>query len=216
MSRSLQDSVPPVDLSESIGLIGRAQRGDQEAVAALLVRYEERLRRIVRIRMGARLRATMDSVDIVQDVFVAAANQLSQAEFKHSGAVLNWLACIAQRRLLDEKRRMHAIKRDIGRNRALDFELDGSSIGWAPADPGDSPSQVAARSELGELIDSTLCELDEPHREVILLRHYCGGAWPEVASELGRSVGATQELHRRARMRLREKLAPKLGDWSPE
>ena len=56
-----------------------------------------------------------------------------------------------------------------------------------------------------------MTELSSDHREVILLRDYCGGAWDYVAEEMGRdNVHATQELHRRAWIKLRGLVRPKL------
>ena len=59
-----------------------------------------------------------------------------------------------------------------------------------------------------------MTDLSDDHREVILLRLYLGGEWDFVAQEMGRAdnVHATQELYRRARKKLEEKLGPKLGE----
>jgi len=49
------------DLQPSMLLLRRAQAGDRDALNDLIVRYYDRVFRIVRIRMGKRLRRTMES-----------------------------------------------------------------------------------------------------------------------------------------------------------
>jgi hypothetical protein len=57
-----------------------------------------------------------------------------------------------------------------------------------------------------------VAELDPVHRDVILLRDYSLLDWPEVREQLDRpTVAATQELYRRAQLRLGELLRQRLG-----
>ena len=72
-----------------------------------------------------------------------------------------------------------------------------------PEADGPTPSQDASREELERIYDACVEELEPEHREAILLRDYEGGSWEYVCERMGRpNVHATQELHRRARIRL--------------
>ena len=65
------DALP--DPRRSLDLLEQAQGGDRQALEDLLSRYQERIRRIVRIQLGSSaLRRHHDSMDIVQSTFRAA------------------------------------------------------------------------------------------------------------------------------------------------
>lgn len=210
----LSSSVAPLDISESVDLAQQAHRGDSMALDQLLQRYQERLRRIVRIRLGALLRANFESMDIVQEAMIVAARKIESTDLRSSGAILNWLSRIAERKIHDAHDYHTAQRRDRRREAPLNVVISGESVGWEPQDRGSAPSAAAERGEVADIIDEALTELSEDHREVILLRHYCGADWDETAQALGRSVSASQELHRRAWERLKKKTRPRLQGWN--
>src|SRR6516162_10233145 len=83
--------------------IGRWNDGDAEAVQRVLVAYEPYLRIAVRRRLGRRLRTKLDSVDVVQSVFVSVLDGFRDAHWRFAGRsqVLAFLRRIAWRRLAD-------------------------------------------------------------------------------------------------------------------
>lgn len=208
---------PPVDpeLAESIELVGRAQAGEAEALNRLFARYQERLHRIARIRMGAKLREVMDSMDLVQQANVVALKKIASFELREHAGIVHWLEKILQNQMRDARRGMHAGKRD----RDLLVELaelapaGADSLCPDPPAAGPTPSQDAAQAETERLYDACVEELEPEHREVILARDYEGGSWEYVCELLGRpNVHATQELHRRARIRLARIFARRSGE----
>ena len=64
----------------SVFLVRQAQDGDLEALGRLFERYYDRVRKIVRARLGRNLRAAVDSVDVMQDTFVAAVQAFDRFE----------------------------------------------------------------------------------------------------------------------------------------
>ncbi len=56
-------------------LIDRAREGDKNAFHELVERYEERLRRLVRSRLGSGLEGKIDVADVVQDAFLRALHR---------------------------------------------------------------------------------------------------------------------------------------------
>ena len=218
LQTSFAEDLP--DPTQSVDLLAQAQNGDQQALSALLDRYQARLHRIVRVRLGARLRTRVESMDIVQDAYAVAMRKIGDLEVRGPGSILNWLARIAEHKIHDANDYFGAEKRDLGREKALD--ASGSASGAFGlrdrfAASADAPDEEASRSELREIIDDALTELSDVHREVILLRDYCGGDWDYVARTLGRgNTHAAQELHRRAWIKLRRAVRPRLGDRSPD
>src|SRR5215510_4046005 len=64
------------DLGASVNLVRRAQDGDREALQELVLRYQDRVRRLVRIRMGPTFDGVLDSLDLSQDTWLAALRGL--------------------------------------------------------------------------------------------------------------------------------------------
>jgi RNA polymerase sigma-70 factor, ECF subfamily len=214
----------PPALAGSVELVRRGQQGDRAALGELFARYQDRVRRIVSIRMGSQFRGLLDSLDLTQDTWMAAMRGLPGFEPRDHGSIIRWLARIAENQVLDAADRVHAARRDRRRERAAD-ELGaasgdagvgaGAGAGAAaifPAASCPSPSEAATQRELREVYDACVAELPDPFREVVLLKDYSLLDWPEVREQLGRpSVHATQELYRRAQLRLGELLRRRMN-----
>ena len=211
MTEELEPAVPhdaPPELGESVDLVRRAQDGDRDALAALVLRYQDRVRRLVRIRMGPQLGGVLDSLDLAQDTWLAALRGLQGFRPRDHSSIIAWLARIAENQVLDAADRQNTAKRD----RRREVPLSGNHSAAGPA-PGASPSEEASRRELKTIYDACVAELPSEWRDVVLLREYSLAEWPEICAQLGRpSEHATRQLYRRAQLRLgtllKERLKP--------
>jgi DNA-directed RNA polymerase specialized sigma24 family protein len=80
----------------SLALLAQAQQGDRRALEDLVRRYQDRLRRIVRIQLGGSLlRREYDSMDIVQNAFQAALPKIGDLRVRTAAGILQWLSIIA-------------------------------------------------------------------------------------------------------------------------
>jgi RNA polymerase sigma-70 factor (ECF subfamily) len=208
----LLDSVPgPVasDPEETRTLLARARGGDRTAANEVFARYEERIRRIVRVRLGPGLRRFADSGDLVQETCRAAVAGLDRLPPGRELDFVDWLSRIATNRIRDLADRVHAEKRERGREEPL---ASASGAGPVLVDRGSSPSEQAFRAEVRELMDELVASLPEEYREVILMRDYQGAEWAAVARALGSpTLHAAQQLHQRAWIRVRALAAPRLA-----
>ncbi|MCC7169544.1 MAG: sigma-70 family RNA polymerase sigma factor [Planctomycetes bacterium] len=210
LSRSLAPEDLP-DPQRSLELLARAQGGDRQALEDLLARYQDRLRRIVRIQLGAKLRRHCDSMDIVQNTFKAALPKIGDLQPRSAASLLQWLAMIATNQLRDVHDHWTTKKRDAQREVRLDADPNEGELGLDPADPNASPAEHASMREIRELLDDEVAALPDDQRRVVLLRDYCGEEWDHIAAELGReNPHAARQLHQRAWIRLRQALKPKL------
>lgn len=214
------DPTPPKDPSQaalsftelptpavSLALLARAQAGDREALHDLLSRYQDRLHRIVRIQLGSTRSLRMhDSLDVVQNTFLAALPRISELRPRSSSSLLRWLAMIALNQVRDAHDHQHALKRDVRREVANDASTCGTGRLAATPASGPSPQEEAELAELRELLDDEVARLPEDQRRVVVLRDYCGEAWEHIAVELNRDEGAARQLHQRAWIRLRGEL----------
>ena len=202
------DNLPPEGVS--LALLARAKGGDDTALVELLTRYQERLRRIVRIQLGSsRLRMLHDSMDVVQDTFLAALPKIRDLEPRSAAGLLQWLSLIATNRIRDAHDHQHAAKRDVRRTVPLETPSTSGQFRGEAA-PDRDPSHAAELAEIRDLLDDAVAQLPEDQRRVVMLRDYCGEAWERIAAELHREPGATRQLHQRAWIRLRGALRPVL------
>jgi RNA polymerase sigma-70 factor (ECF subfamily) len=78
-------------------------------------------------------------------------------------------------------------------------------------DSGPNPEQAATNQELASALNRAIAALDPSQREVLVLRDIEGLSAPEVARVLGTSVDAVKSRLHRARVFVRQRLAPALG-----
>src|SRR5215208_1023730 len=128
-------------------LVRRVRAGDPAAAADLVRRYEPAIRRVVRVRLGGRVGALFDSMDVCQSVlgsfFLRAA--AGQYAIDSPTDLIKLLTVMARNKLAFQVRRARAKKRDAGRDVPADLAAE-------QAGPAASPSrQLVARELLGEL-----------------------------------------------------------------
>lgn len=198
---------PIPDLNESLILVRQAQAGDSDALNRLFERYYDRIYRIARIRMGAKLRTVLDSYDIVQETCAVAVRKIGDFKPQGHASLIQWLAQIAENQIHDAHDKwIKAQKRDRSRETPIHGGGAGDSASHAELQlsaGGLSPSSIVANSELKEIYDACVEALPEEYRELILLREYAGASWEEIAERADRpNVHASQEAYRRAQIKL--------------
>jgi RNA polymerase sigma-70 factor, ECF subfamily len=198
------------EINLSLELLARAKGGDLGAMNDLFVRYQDRLQRIVRIRMGAQVRCWVESMDIVQGTYETAMKKLRDFEPRDTSSLLHWLSTIALNQIRAQARHGQAARRD----RRLEVPLapagNSDSIGLGDPAISDDPAQTAWKEEIREILDDAVAALPDDQREVVLQHDYYGAGFEGVATSLDRSIEAVRQLHYRAWIRLRRIAGPKL------
>jgi RNA polymerase sigma-70 factor (ECF subfamily) len=171
-----------------------------------LARYRPRLLRIVRVKLGESMRPRLDEEDIVQEVLLIAAERIAEFELRSHAGLLQWLTRIAENVLRRKREHHEADKRNP--HREVRIHRSDSETEIPIATSSTTPSQQASRAELEALVDAHVEALEPAeYREVILLRDYYQEEWEAIRRSLGRpTLGAAQELYRRAHQRLAERL----------
>ncbi len=191
---------------ETVALILRHREGRQGALEELFRRYEDRVRRLVRVRMGSFLRSRSEVEDIVQETMMNAFTSLDSFEAREDAKLINWLARIAENSLRNLYTHELAQKRDAGREVPMDKligQASGDSMAWDIASPTTSPADKLSAREMEEIVDECLLELSEEEREIILLVDIAGGDWAYIVEQTARpTIEAAQKFHRRSRINL--------------
>src|SRR5437764_299391 len=104
------------DSDETGRLLRAAAGGDGECWGLLLSRHEDRLRRMVALRMDQRLRGRLDPSDVVQEAYLEAAEHRDEY-LKHPAlSFFLWLRGIAGNKLRElHRHHLGTRMRDAGR-----------------------------------------------------------------------------------------------------
>jgi len=186
-------------------LLMLAREGDQGALNNLCGLYVERIRRIVRLRMGPQLRSQLESMDIVQDALWAAVRELDDFTHQDDGDFLRWVSVIVENTIRDNIDRIHAGKRDVRKQVSLDSAVARSEGGRLPIRHPVStttPSLLVARSEELDRLERAMDQLKDEYRQVILLAKIEGLSYAQIGQELGKTPGAAGMLLSRAMVAL--------------
>jgi RNA polymerase sigma-70 factor (ECF subfamily) len=189
---------------EELLRLARAQ--DVPARGRLLEMYRPYLTLLARLQIGRRLRGKVDAADLVQETFLKAHRDLGLFRGRSEAELAHWLRQILVASLAMLVRRYYGTqRRDVRLECELALDAEHSSRvldrGLVAADS--SPSQRAARREQAVLLANALEQLPEDYREVIILRHMEGLAFPEVARQLGRTLDSVKKLWTRGLVQLR-------------
>jgi RNA polymerase sigma-70 factor (ECF subfamily) len=174
-----------------------------------LERYRNYLMLIARSQVtDAGVRDRLDMSGVVQQTFLEAHEKAGQFRGAGEAELAGWLRRILANNLADAMRGMRREKRNAGRERSLERELDQSSarLGSILVSDHSSPSQGAHRADRAVLLADALASLPEAQREVVLLRHWHGWPLAKVAAHLGKTPGSVVGLLQRGLEALRGRL----------
>jgi RNA polymerase sigma-70 factor, ECF subfamily len=197
-------------------LIERLRGGDRQALANLFGHYRDRLRRMVELRIDARVRARLDASDVLQEAFLDVSRDLDAYLADPKLPPLLWLRLHVGRRLTTLHRQHLGTKmRDAGMEISLyrDALPEASSAALASMLLGKhtSPTQAALRAERLLRVQEALNMLDPIDREVLALRHFEQLSRSETAGALGISPEAGAKRYFRALKRLKDVLSAAPG-----
>ena len=190
--------------TDTLDLVRDAQEGDREALEQLFARYYPRVLKIVRLRLGAKLRQRVESIDVVQDVFTTAVRIFPRFEMRSEGSLVHWLSKLAENTLRGMFDQIYAQKNDPTREQPIaGKDASGETVWNEPMAELAIPLDQAIRDEESELVDSCLETMPSAYRELILLRNCAGLSFREIAAMTSRpSEGAARMMHAKAMLDL--------------
>ncbi|MEJ2704213.1 MAG: sigma-70 family RNA polymerase sigma factor [Sedimentisphaerales bacterium] len=186
-------------------LVALAKGGDESALNRLYRIYAERVRWMVRFRMGRQLRSKLESMDLVQEVLIHALDGLEDFTYKNEGDFVRWLSKIAENELRGNLRRLHAEKRDVRKEVRLNHYVRTTGSGF-PKNLGPieatTPSVIMSRKEDLRRLETAMDQLKPHYREAIVLTKIEGLSYEEIGRRLDMSADAVRMLATRAMVAL--------------
>ncbi|WLR47807.1 RNA polymerase sigma factor SigY [Halobacillus litoralis] len=149
-------------------LIRRAQDGDEHALAELLKKYYSFIVKYIWKMSGDEQLA----YDVTQDTLIKTIQKINQ--FNHRSKFSTWLIQIATHTYLDYKRKQ---KRKYELDEKLRKEF--------------APSPVSLSSDWHE-VQEALWKLEDDHRIPLVLKHYYGYDYKDIAKMTKAKVGTVK------------------------
>ena len=185
----------PRNLDNTLGddaLVRATLAGNREAFGTLVERHQHRLHHTLKCVLGS----PDDASEVLQDALVQAYTKLST--FRGSSQFYTWLYRIALN-LASWHQRRH-------RRRSRDRSVDELKMNTAlePVDPRELPDQELVRMERARIVHAALLQLNEEHRQILVLREMEDCPYESIAEILNLPVGTVRSRIFRARLALKQ------------
>ncbi len=183
---------PPFDVSDHDpgSLFARARAGDQDAWKELFEECYPKVLRVVRRKLDRPMRSLYDSTDFASDVMKSLAANFGKFDFPSLDSLHAYLVQSAKQKVIDEYRRRHTLKHDIGRERSVEWVDGQDSLRHALASGDPTASQEAQAIEIHERL---MAHLGDTERQIVELKHQ-GLSNFEVAERTGWHVRKVQRF----------------------
>lgn len=199
-SKNSEVSEQEIDRSEEEQLVSRASRGDAQAFAELVRKYEKLVYNLSYQASGN----ADDAFDISQEVFIKVYRSLDK--FRGDCRFFTWLYRITMNTVKDYIRSQKR-KKTVSLSE-YDEEEDGPS---ATRDIPDEtteadPEEMTEIKEKRRLVRQAIAQLSEDHRTILTLRDMEGYSYEEIAEMLELEIGTVKSRLNRARQAVKEYL----------
>jgi RNA polymerase sigma-70 factor (ECF subfamily) len=189
-------------------MLRRAEQGESRPLEELLLRYDGRLRQMVRMRLDPRVRGRVGPSDVVQEAYLEVSKKLAEYLRNPQMPFFLWLRLLtAQKLALAHRQHLGVQARNAGREVSLHHgacpAATSAALAARLAGQKTTPSQAAVKAELKVRLQEALNSMDDLDREVLTLRHFEQLSNAETALVLGIKETAACNRYARALERLR-------------
>lgn len=204
MSEEHRDEVMGLD---TLQLIELARDKDDDATNELIVRNLQEVRQYVRRKLGPRLRAKLETTDIVHSAVREALPRIGAFDPEDRESFRKWLIKIAHTKIVEKARYYDAVKRNPDLEVSPDQDERETTHGIQLECSHPRPEELISRGELRAEVESAAQELSQKDRMLIEIRLFEGIEWPQIAQLLGpdatpRTLKNVQMAYSRACARL--------------
>lgn len=174
-------------------LIKQFVNGDDSSLEILINRHRKRIYTYILLLVKKPYLAE----DIFQDTFIKVIKSLLDGKYKDNGKFLSWVLRIAHNLVIDhfrKEKQIRAISND-------DYEVD--LFNSKKLSDINIEDMIVNRQILKDL-KGLIYDLPLDQKEVVILRHYCGMSFKEIAEQTNVSINTALGRMRYALMNLRK------------
>jgi RNA polymerase sigma-70 factor, ECF subfamily len=179
------------------------------SLESALAEHRPRLRRMVALRIDARLQGRVDPSDVIQEAYLEAARRLPEyVRESEPMPFFLWLRFLAVQALqVLHRKHLGAQARDAGREISIDFgpmpQATSAALAAQLLGHDTRASEAAIRAERKLRLERALNQMDPLDREVLALRHFEQLSNSECARVLGLKEATAAKRYLRALKKLR-------------
>jgi len=174
-------------------LVSKFLSGESKAAEELIRRYKNRV--FTYIYFNVRNQHLAE--DLFQETFIKVIKSFQDGKYQDNGRLLSWIIRIAHNLIIDYYRR----NRQLNTCSNDDYEMD---LFNSPRYSEDNIEQVMVNTQIMNDVRRLIEELPEDQKEIILLRHYGGLSFKEIAEQTNVSINTALGRMRYAIINLRK------------
>ena len=180
-------------------LVERFRGGERRAFDEIVRRYQDRVYTLCRRWLDD----VQGAEEVAQDVWVALFRSLGA--FRGDAKLSTWIFKVTVNHC--KNRRLYRHRRGWGRHEPLGPPADDDQPERQLADEGPGADHALHQSEAERLVGDALAQLDDDHRQILILRDVEDLAYEEIADILDLPRGTVKSRIHRARAELASVLA---------
>jgi RNA polymerase sigma factor (sigma-70 family) len=167
-------------------------KGSQASLEVLINRHRKKIYTYIILVVKDKYLAE----DIFQDTFIKVIKSLKDGRYRDNGKFLSWVIRIAHNLMIDhfrKEKQLNTVSNDS-------YETDiFNSKKFAEPTIEEEMVHVQVTKDIRRLVQ----ELPDDQREVVILRHYCGLSFKEIAEQTNVSINTALGRMRYALINLR-------------
>ncbi|MBN2681136.1 MAG: sigma-70 family RNA polymerase sigma factor [Bacteroidales bacterium] len=175
-------------------LIVQFVNGNQSGIVKLIKRHKSKIFSYILINVKNRELAE----DIFQDTFCKVIDSLRAGKYKDEGRFASWVIRIAHNLVIDYYRKENKLK-TVSNNDNEDYDLFNSA-----KFSDKNVENVIIENQISNDVKKLINLLPEEQKEVIILRHYVGMSFKEIADHSNISINTALGRMRYALINMRK------------
>lgn len=174
-------------------LVQKFLGGDSSSIEALINRHKNKVYTYIILTV----RNQQLAEDIFQDTFIKVIKSLHEGKYRDDGKFLSWVIRIAHNLIIDHFRK----EKQINTMSRKDYEAN--IFNTRKFSDGNVEDYII-REQITNDVRSLINELPDDQKQVILLRHYGGLSFKEIAEQTNVSINTALGRMRYALINLRK------------
>jgi len=174
-------------------LVNRFIAGESKAVEELIHRYKNKVYTYIYFNVRNQHLAE----DLFQDTFIKVLKSFQDGKYQDNGRLLSWIMRIAHNLIIDYYRR----NKQLNTCSNDDYEMDMFN---SPRYSEENVEQVMVNDQIFDDVRRLVDKLPDDQKEIILLRHYGGLSFKEIAEQTNVSINTALGRMRYAIINMRK------------
>jgi RNA polymerase sigma factor (sigma-70 family) len=174
-------------------LINSYINGDERSIELLILRHKSKVYSYINLYIRSRDLAD----DIFQDTFMKVVQSVRQGRYQDDGRFISWVMRIAHNLIIDhfrhEKQSGLILNEDYESDIFNSYKLSDENI-----------ENTMMRNQVMHDVRKLIRELPDDQREVVIMRHYAGMSFKEIADMTGVSINTALGRMRYALINMRK------------